>query len=341
MRKDPSLLNLEFDHSSSRNGFKNPKIIFRPLEDEKLPLSAFQDISTTHAEPAPKIRIPMVPETPAETVTASPKETSLKIDPTPPAAWDNKPRLKFEVPFASPSIAEPVERPLPEPLKPTSMIPEETTEEFVQEEVLPLEESIDEPRPWPKLKFPHFKLPSLKLPQVAWPKLEPLNLKPLADFISLPSFTWTMFSSQVLLSMLIPVPKTDALHVGAFAAGTWVFLFGVILLDGLALKITLEAGDALRIMGQASIPLVLRSFLRLLGAFIPSLASLRALAVSNPLPITSFWVRPLDIFEIAALAVFGYALHRQPGSTFKKCLIAAASVALAAALADRGYFSPF
>jgi CheY-like chemotaxis protein len=145
-----------------------------------------------------------------------------------------------------------------------------------------------------------------------------------------------LFGIQVGLALTSAFVTSDsvagAVQNASFVMGGWALLLGWLAATLTGLKITWTPEAALEILGWAAIPIVLRSAGALLfhNTFDPS-----------KLPSSEFWIRPLDIFELASVGVLGFCIKRKLGATSKKSAIAAALIALAWCLTRRGYFRPF
>jgi len=125
--------------------------------------------------------------------------------------------------------------------------------------------------------------------------------------------------------------NTDLLRAASLVAGGWALLLGLIMATCIVFRLTLDARDALRILGWAAVPIVLRAIIGLVGLF-PHALQLHS----------SFsWLRPLDIFEGAAMTILGISFRKLPGSSLAKSILAAFFMALVWCLTARGYFRPF
>ncbi len=161
---------------------------------------------------------------------------------------------------------------------------------------------------------------------------KPSLLTPMVIFISHLAITW-------ISTLVGPEHHGGALSIMTFVAGGWALLLGLVVGTSALLNITLEASDAWRVVGWAAIPIVLQSMVHLGGLWIPALAAARI--ETAQLSAATFWLRPLDVFEISALVILGLRLRLQPGSSLQKSLIGALVAGIAWSLAGRGYFRPF
>jgi hypothetical protein len=123
----------------------------------------------------------------------------------------------------------------------------------------------------------------------------------------------------------------DRLHAVMTAAAGWTMLLGFLVGMGVVCRISLDGRTALRVLGLASIPIVVRA-----AAYL-----LKLLPDPAAIPSSLYWIRPLDVFELAAGAILTFSLHRFSEAPVKKCIVAVLALALAWDLCGRGYFPPF
>lgn len=158
-------------------------------------------------------------------------------------------------------------------------------------------------------------------------------------------FFGVLFVSQIGLSVATSLNQTatpaDIVRNVTLVGGGWALILGLLVATCAFLRIELAPRLALQILGWAAIPIVLRSAGALVVASVPSLSVLHAAFDPAYLPTLVFWLRPLDIFEIASVTILGLSLRRRLGCSILKSLMAAAFIALAWSLAGRGYFQPF
>ena len=118
-------------------------------------------------------------------------------------------------------------------------------------------------------------------------------------------------------------------------------MLGLLTAVAAALRIPLQADEALAALGWSGVPIALRAFMTLLGARIEGLSFLRMLTEAGRLPAAAYWLRPFDIFEVSAVMILGFLASRRPGVSIQKALLASVLILAAWSLAARGYFRPF
>lgn len=224
------------------------------------------------------------------------------------------------------------------------------------------------PRPASSTPTPSYSAPAAAVaPPAPTPEPAPLAMPPAArtalpdapSLTSAPrteekpvrkSFLWPLagclFVTQIILTIVTvwaSAPRaTNPLATVTYVAGGWALMLGLLVFSAAAFNIPLVAIHAMEIVGLASVPIVLRSAATLTGALVPSLTAVKTLATANHvLPSSVFWMRPLDIFEMAAMLIAGFALRQKTKSPGVRCALAAALMAVVWVLTNRGFFLPF
>ena len=118
-------------------------------------------------------------------------------------------------------------------------------------------------------------------------------------------------------------------------------LLGSVVFASALLRITLKAREAVQIVGWGALPIVLRALAGLAGIFDPRIAAFLKSAEVYRFPISVAWLRPLDVFEMAAALILGISLSRQPKGSIFKSILAVVLIAFAWCFTARGYFQPF
>lgn len=117
-------------------------------------------------------------------------------------------------------------------------------------------------------------------------------------------------SNYVLLQEDAPL-RTLVFSARNIASG-WAILLGVFVLVSALLRVVMETRTAVRLVGMAMIPLVIKNLIIVMGA--------RSLLDLIP-PLGQF-SSSLDVFELTSLLIIGMMMRWQPGGSFKKSLFA-------------------
>ncbi len=217
-------------------------------------------------------------------------------------------------------------------------------------EIREVPESLSEPDPTPALPIeikPETKIEEpldFKLEPIVFmnelqeesPPIEmPIKEKPTVAPEAAASRDWRLVLTAGLFSAHIVMTGIGAhdstWRAVSYVLGGWALLLGLLVAACATLKITLDAREALRILGWPAIPIVTRELLSMTGV----------IHLSSALSLKEFWLRPLDLFEIASIVILGALIRLLPGSSTRKSMIAAGLIALAWCLTSRGYFLPF
>ncbi len=113
------------------------------------------------------------------------------------------------------------------------------------------------------------------------------------------------------------------------AAG-WMLLLGLLVGASGMLGIILRADEALGLLVWPAIPILGRALAATAGFKLDPRWATPEL----------YWIRPLDIFEMAAILTLGISLRRKPGSSVRKVILVCFLIALGWCLTNRGYFQP-
>ncbi len=154
-----------------------------------------------------------------------------------------------------------------------------------------------------------------------------------------------LFGAHVVLSLVACAiagkSGTEIVRTATYVIGGWALVLGLLTAVCATLRIALDAEIAFAITGLSAIPIVLRSVAIFFGKVTPP--DLRLKLAENPIqmPASAFWMRPLDIFELAAVLILALSLRRRAGASVTKVVISALLVALLWSLTSRGYFRPF
>jgi len=168
-------------------------------------------------------------------------------------------------------------------------------------------------------------------PIFSLPSFSPYQDQPATS--SVRSFGWIIAPLLFIahIAMTIFSSEKDPMMDASYAAGSWALLLGCMVAVSGVLQISMTAQDALKIEGWAAIPIVLRG-LSIMAKFILPLPTL---------PAGALWMRPLDLFEIAAILILALSLRKLPGGSLIKSFLAAILIALGWCLSARGFFHPF
>jgi DNA-binding response OmpR family regulator len=278
-------------------------IQYQPVNELVIPPQAAEP---EPAEPAPT-------ESPAP-VEPAPKESPAPVEPAPkesPAPVESIP-LAFEPPS----------------FEPFPILAKTETPELMRRDVLH--------PPAPTTPSHRVELPRARAEAVAD---RPASRQPRTIF------AWLIFAAHLAISMtgsaVTPDSETGLAQAATYVAGGWALLLGLLVGTAASLGVKLEARGALRILGWAAIPIVLRAAGDLAGRWTPSLSFFHPTINPDQLSPSTFWLRPLDIFELAAALILGLSLRRLPGGSVGKSIAAVLLIGLAWSLAGRGYFRPF
>ncbi len=124
-------------------------------------------------------------------------------------------------------------------------------------------------------------------------------------------------------------PSVILRGASAIAAG-WVLLLGILVAACAILGIMISADQAFSLLVWPAFPIIARAAAVLAGFKLDPQFATPAL----------YWIRPLDVFEMAAILMLGISLRRKPGSSLGKAMLVSLVVALGWCLTNRGYFQP-
>jgi CheY-like chemotaxis protein len=157
-------------------------------------------------------------------------------------------------------------------------------------------------------------------------------LDPIAELEKEPSglfFVTFMFVAHVFL--VGAKERFDTVQAVTMIASGWALSLGLLTGVSALFRIQIDSRKALRVLGWSSTPIVARAAANLFGI------------IPNPVafPGTLFWLRPLDLFELAAGIIFCISYRRLPGTSLTKRLFALSVIAVGWLFCARGYLRPF
>jgi CheY-like chemotaxis protein len=141
------------------------------------------------------------------------------------------------------------------------------------------------------------------------------------------AMTAGLFTAHLAITLLAGPPHLFSAF--SYVAGGWALMIGLLVAVCVVLRIKIEAAEAVAFVRWAAVPIVVRALLSLMG-YLPKMAM-------SP---QSFWLRPLDLFEMVSVVIFGLCFQNLQGSNKKNSILAAVFVALAWSLTSRGFFIP-
>jgi twitching motility two-component system response regulator PilH len=237
-------------------------------------------------------------------------------------------QLLGEPPPAAPIQETAAKEPEPVAAETAPIAPE--TEPVVPEpEMTAAEPPIFAPEPEPAAPTPSEPLETAPEPVLPFDPIAEPGKEPERPVDSRLLWVTSLFAVHLVLAGA--AAEADVFRAITTIAGGWAMLLGLLTGTCALFRIQIEGRQALRILGWASIPIVLRAAANLFGI------------IPDPAMISTnlFWLRPLDVFEIAVGVILAISFHRLPGASLKKCIFAVPAIALAWALCSRGYFRPF
>ena len=161
----------------------------------------------------------------------------------------------------------------------------------------------------------------------------------------LPLLVWVLLVIHTGLSMAglysEGVPASgELLRTALQTIGGWALLLGLLVGVSAVVGIRMTPRTALRLMGLAGIPILLRAVLRFVILFHPSLAAVGAAINVTRLDMPLSCMRPLDIFELFSVVLLGFQMRGYPSATTSKIIWAIGLIILAWLFAAQGYFQP-
>ncbi len=136
-----------------------------------------------------------------------------------------------------------------------------------------------------------------------------------------------LFSAHIVITLISA--QARPLSSLSYVIGGWALMIGLVVTICAVLGIKMEAIEAITFVRWAAVPIVARALFTLMG-FLPKTAW----------PTQPFWLRPLDLFEMVSVVIFGLCFRNLRGSSTKKSIIAAIFMAIGWTLTSRGYFLP-
>ena len=135
----------------------------------------------------------------------------------------------------------------------------------------------------------------------------------------------------IVLAWRMSHPSLSAItRVASAIAAGWVLLLGLLVAACAISGIIISTGEAFSLLVWPALPIIARSAAALAGFKLdPQFAT----------PVF-YWIRPLDVFEMAAILMLGISLRRKPGSSLGNAILVCLVIALGWCLTNRGYFQP-
>jgi len=206
-----------------------------------------------------------------------------------------------------------------EPEMPRSEYSPSAQEQVPTQEQVPVPEVTTLPDAAPQESFQTAYESTLPLEPVAEPKNIPSRLFIVA----------ILFTAHVFLGGA--AARFDSFQTMTSIAAGWALALGLLIGVSALFRIQLELEQAFWILGWTSIPIVVRAIANLFGV------------IPNPFTILNalLWLRPLDVFDLAAGIIFSISYQRLLKVSTKKWTLAVLTIALAWIFCARGYLRPF
>jgi DNA-binding response OmpR family regulator len=159
-----------------------------------------------------------------------------------------------------------------------------------------------------------------------------LPLEPMAEPENSPSHLFIV-AVLFMVHLLIggAAARFDGIQTITLIAASWALALGLLTGVSAIFRIPIEARKLLWILGWSSLPILARAAAGLFG-ILPNPATF---------PGSFLWLKPLDIFELAAVVIFAISYQRLLKVSVLKSVFPLLFIALAWVFCARGYLRPF